>query len=66
MTVSDLPARGQPHSVFWVCACLARVCLLPALANSLPQRESGSLVSMFDDVRATQNGPRFIALIRRS
>ena len=43
VTVFDLPARGQPHSVFGVCACLARVCLLLALANSLPQRASGSL-----------------------
>ena len=59
VTVSDLPARGQPHSVFGVGACLARVCLLPALANSLPQRESGSLESMFDDARATQTRPRF-------
>ena len=42
VTVFYLPALGQPHSVFGVCACLARVCLLLALANSLPQRESGS------------------------
>ena len=43
VTIFDLPARGQPHSVFGVCAYLARVCLLLALANSLPQQESGSL-----------------------
>ena len=36
VTVFDLPACGQPYSVFGVCACLARVCLLLALANSLP------------------------------
>ena len=33
VTVFDLPARGQPHSVFRVCACLARVCLLLTLTN---------------------------------
>jgi len=61
VTVS--PPVGQPHSVFGVCACLARVCLLPVFANYLPRRDSGSLESMFDNVRAKQSGSRIIALI---
>ena len=33
MTVFDLPALRQPHSVFGAvfCACLVRICVFPAL-----------------------------------
>ena len=35
VTDFDLPARSQPYAVFGACACLVRVCLLLAFANSL-------------------------------